>query len=192
MNITKETIIEAIENCSGERMEVLLRWLKFNFMEQHSSMERQSLIGRALVDILVDHRSRIPETTKVPEKKEDATPSERLYEAAVTAMSNRLMKDARRQYIIAIETQCDPAGMVHENVFLKDQVRQLEFKLNSEVARFHEHIRRNLDGECICPTSGAEHFPGCPVRLEAELQQSREVIRILQEIQGQQGSNSNE
>ncbi len=49
-----------------------------------------------------------------------------------------------RKYVCRIETLCDPAGMVAENMLLKDQTRQLDamikrLKNDLAVARLGEH-----------------------------------------------------
>ena len=61
---------------------------------------------------------------------------------------------------------------------LEAELQQLRSRHESAVAQFQDHINRNLDGKCICPTGEreAEHFPGCPVRL-------KEALRIKDALQ---------
>ena len=63
---------------------------------------------------------------------------------------------------------------------------QLE-AMQEEKQRFHEHMERNLNGECICPKRDnpnpkSEHFPGCPVRLQEEIDKLKGMLFKMDDL----------
>ena len=84
-----------------------------------------------------------------------------------TAENINALPDPIRRYIHDLETNADPAGMVQENIILKETCKALEIKLSeAESIRakervFVEHIENHLrdmgiEGKVICKICGKD------------------------------------